>query len=802
MEQANNTAEINLGSMGEAQLLDISRKMLLSLDLNEMKKIKEEFIAIGRSPTDAELETIAQTWSEHCKHKVFNCTIDFDGPSGKETIESLFRTYIAGATEKIAKEKKGMLVSVFSDNAGVIAFNRKYDICMKVETHNHPSALEPYGGANTGVGGVIRDVLGCGLGAKPIANTDVFCFAEPWTDASQIPKGVLHPKRIFKGVRAGVRDYGNRMGIPTVNGAIIFDKRYLGNPLVYCGTVGLLPRGMHKKEAAPKELIVVVGARTGKDGLHGATFSSAGLEENSPVSAVQIGNAIEERKVMDALLRARDEGLYTCITDCGAGGFSSAIGEMGAETGARVELDKAPLKYKGMKPWEIWLSESQERMIISVPKKNLKRLMDICEVEEVEAAVVGEFTKTGRLEVFFGRQIIDLDMEFLHKGVPGQRRTAKYIKPIYNEPHADGLIDYGNALHEILKMPNVASKERTVRQYDHEVQGGAVLKPFVGIGMDAPSDAAIVRPLLDSNEAVVIANGINSMYGDISSYWMAASCIDEAIRNAVAVGADPGRIALLDNFSWGNPDKPIKLAELVLACKACHDIAIEFETPFISGKDSLYNEFDSGNGRHISIPGTLLISSIAVMDDSGRKVSMDLKEIGNTVYVLGKTCNELGGSHYYRIFGNIGNRVPKVNASAAKKMYSALHKAMMQGNKNSDRIVRSCHDCSEGGIAVAAAEMCFGGNIGMEIDLSKIPQEDTAMSNDVLLFSESNSRFVVEVKSGREAEFEKIMKGCDFAAAGKTVKEQNLVIRGADGKVLIKEKVAELKKSWKGTLDW
>ena len=802
MEQQEKVAEVNLGGLDDPELLGLSRRMLLSLDINEMKKIKEEFSKLGRNPTDAELETIAQTWSEHCKHKVFNCTIEFEGQEGKETIEGLFKTYIAGATNKIVKNKKGFLVSVFSDNAGIINFNKKFDVCMKVETHNHPSALEPYGGANTGLGGVIRDVLGCGLGAKPIANTDVFCFAEPWTEASQIPKGVLHPKRIFKGVRQGVKDYGNRMGIPTVNGAIIFDKRYLGNPLVYCGTVGLLPKGMHKKEAAPKELIVAVGARTGKDGLHGATFSSIGLEESSPVSAVQIGNAIEERKLMDALLRARDEGLYTCITDCGAGGFSSAIGEMGAEIGARVELEKAPLKYKGMKPWEIWLSESQERMIISVPKKNLKALHEICGLEDVEATVIGEFTNTKKLEVYFGKEkIIELEMEFLHNGVPKQRRTAKYIKPIYNEPQTDGLIEYGSALHSILKMPNVASKERTVRQYDHEVQGGSVLKPFVGIGNDAPGDAAIVRPLLDSNEAIVIANGINSMFGDISPYWMAASCIDEAIRNAVAVGADPGRIALLDNFSWGNPDKPIKLAELVLACKACHDIAIEFETPFISGKDSLYNEYDSGKGKHISVPGTLLISLIGVMEDSRKKISMDLKEVGNSIYVLGKTFNELGGSHYYRIFGNIGNKAPKVDAAGAKKLYTALHNAMDVGSRNSERVVRSCHDCSEGGVAVAAAEMCFGGNMGMEIDVSKIVVE-SQMPNDALLFSESNSRFVVEVRAGKEKEFEKIMKGCDFAAVGTTTKEQNLTIKDSGGNVLIKEKVPELKKSWKETLDW
>src|SRR3989344_2322320 len=414
---------INLQKLGDIEILDLSRKMILSLDLNEMNAIKSHFAGLGRNPTDAELETIAQTWSEHCKHKVFNCTIDFDGPTGKETIESLFKTYIAGATEKISKKKKGMLVSVFSDNAGVIAFNKKFDICMKVETHNHPSALEPYGGANTGIGGVVRDVLGAGLGAKPVANTDVFCFAEPWTPSTGVPEGVIHPKRTFKGVRCGVRDYGNRIGVPTVNGAICFDKRYIANPLVFCGTVGLIPENMVEKNVHKGELIVVVGARTGKDGIHGATFSSTGLKETSPATAVQIGNAIEEKKIIDLVLRARDRRLFTCITDCGAGGFSSAICDMAKNTGAIVNLEKAPLKQKGLSPWEIWVSESQERMVLSVHASKLGELVKLAAIEEVEAAVLGQFTSTKKLEVYYGTEkIIDLPMNFLHSGLPKQRR--------------------------------------------------------------------------------------------------------------------------------------------------------------------------------------------------------------------------------------------------------------------------------------------------------------------------------------------------------------------------------------------
>ena len=802
MSESSLVREIKVLGVLEKELLLLSEEMLLSLNLAEMKAVAGYFQKCGRNPTDAEIETIAQTWSEHCKHKVFNCAIEFEGGGKKEMVYSLFKTYIAGATKKISEKKKGFLVSVFHDNAGMISFDKNFAIAAKVETHNHPSALEPYGGANTGLGGVLRDILGAGLGAKPVACMDVFCFAHPGTSKENIPNGVLHPKRVFKGVRAGIRDYGNQMGVPTVNGAILFDKRFVANPLVFCGSVGLIPKNRVHKRCFPGELIVVCGARTGNDGIHGATFSSATLNESSPPSAVQIGNAIEERKLMDFILLARDKNLFSNITDCGAGGFSSAIGEMAKSLGARVDLEKAPLKSKNLLPWQIWLSESQERMVLSVPKRSLPKLLELAAIEEVEVAVLGEFTKTRKLEVFFGNTgVVSLDLSFLHTGLPTQRRTAKYVAPVFEEPKLPVEPNLGVALHGVLSLPNVASKETTIRQYDHEVGGGSILKPLVGAQNDGPSDAAVVRPLLDKNGGVVVANGINPFYGDISPYWMAASNIDEAIRNAICAGARFDKIALLDNFSWGNPDRPVKLGELVNACRACYDFSVAFETPFISGKDSLFNEFNSG-GTHISIPGTLLITGVGVMPDCSRRLSMDFKEEGNPVYVVGETFEELGASQYFSMHGFIGNGVPKVNAKKAKKLFEKLSKAISIGKGNSSRIVRACHDASDGGLGVAFAEMCFAGGRGAKVDLAKIPFGEKILRTDFALFSESNSRFVVEVNKKHAKLFETIMHGVPVALVGEVAGSTMLEITGLDGEIAINEEIGALKESWQGTLKW
>src|SRR5205085_2289833 len=507
------------------------------------------------------------------------------------------------------------------------------------------------GGANTGLGGVIRDPLGTGLGARPICNTDVFCFAPPDTPPESLPSGVLHPMQVMQGVVAGVRDYGNRMGIPTVNGAVCFDPRYLGNPLVYCGTVGLIPVDRCKKEPQAGDLIVAVGGRTGRDGIHGATFSSVELTaESEKVSggAVQIGNAITEKKLLDVLLQARDQLLYHAITDCGAGGFSSAVGEMGEQLGAHVDLDRAPLKYAGLSYTEIWISESQERMVLAVPPEKWDQLELLCRSEDVEAAVLGHFEATGQLRLFYqGQQVADLAMAFLHNGRPNiVRRATRQVPPSDNWLSTSGAParqeDYNETLLRILSSPNVCSKEWIIRQYDHEVQGGSVLKPLVGISDDGPGDAAVVTPVLGSWRGLAIGCGLNPHYGDLDPYAMAAAAVDEAVRNVVAVGADPARIALLDNFCWGNTNEPDVLGALVRAAEACRDVAVAYMMPFVSGKDSLHNEYRSGD-HHIRSPGTLLISALGIVPDVRHSVSVDLKAPGNRLYLVGDTKDELGG---------------------------------------------------------------------------------------------------------------------------------------------------------------
>jgi len=783
--------EVELLTMDDAGLAKLGQELWLTT--GELKHIKKYFSSLGRNPTDVELETLAQTWSEHCKHKTFKAKIRFNG----QVIDNLLKSTIMRVTAELDKP---WCLSTFKDNSGVIDFDGRYGLCFKVETHNHPSAIEPYGGASTGLGGVIRDPLGTGLGAKPIANTDVFCFAPPDFPHAKLPPGVLHPRRILKGVRAGVADYGNRMGIPTLNGAILFDRRYLANPVVMCGTIGLLP-----KEAAqmgrqkPGDLIVLVGGRTGRDGIHGVTFASAlltGESEAVSASSVQIGNPITEKKLVDVLLRARERGLYRRITDCGGGGLSSAVGEMGAETGAQVELEKVPLKYSGLSYTEIWLSEAQERMVLAVPPESAEELISLFASEDVEATVIGEFTNDRRLKLFYqGNMVCDLDMEFLHNGLPQLEREAMWTPVQHPEPNFAQPSDFGDELKKILGSWNVCSKEWVIRQYDHEVQGGSVLKPLVGINNDGPGDGAILRPVLDSEMGVIISNGINPRYGDIDPYWMAASAVDEALRQIIAVGGSLKRVALLDNFSWGNPEKPDRLGGLVRAAQGCYDTAKVYETPFISGKDSLYNEYETEK-ENICIPPTLLISAMAVMENINQAVSMDCKKEGDLIYIVGKTYNELGGSHYYAIHGFIGNRVPRVNPQRGKKLMDSLSAAMERG------LVKACHDLSEGGIGVAAAEMAFSGGLGMVLELGKVPLGEPITRSDNILFSESNTRFLAEVAPEDKGRFEQIMDGVEFAAIGRVTKGDNLEVYGINGERVVSVPLMELKEAWQKPLRW
>jgi phosphoribosylformylglycinamidine synthase len=796
-----NVVTVPIRTMDDGALERLSREGQLYLSLVEMQTIQAHFRKLDRDPTDVELETVAQTWSEHCSHKTLAGRIRYQDGSNQRQFQNMLRETIFAATEKIRRRAGAAdwCVSVFKDNAGVVHFDEQYNVVFKVETHNHPSALEPYGGANTGIGGVIRDPMGTGMGAKPIANTDVFCFAPPDTPADQLPPGVLHPRRVMKGVVSGVRDYGNRMGIPTVNGAVFFDPRYLGNPLVYCGNVGLIPRDKSFKEPRAGDLIVAVGGRTGRDGIHGATFSSAELNSQSETvsgGAVQIGNAITEKMVLDVLLAARDRGLYSAVTDCGAGGFSSAVGEMGEKIGAEVWLDRAPVKYEGLSYTEIWISEAQERMVFSVPPEHWDELSKLCASEGVEATAIGQFVPTGRLVLkYHDHQVADLDMQFLHDGRPPVVREATYtpqpVQPIVPPKKAN----YTEDVLKILGSLNVASKHWVIRQYDHEVQGGSVIKPLVGVANDGPSDAAVLRPVLGSRRGIVLSNGMNPCYGDLDPYWMAASAIDEAVRNCVAVGADFRRIAILDNFCWGNTDRPETLGSLVRAALACYDVATVLGTPFVSGKDSLNNEFrPAGAEQPIAIPPSLLISALGQVDDVSRCVTMDLKEPGNYLYLVGLTKNELGGSHFALIHALPGGQAPTVDAAKARQAFLALHEAIDAG------LVRACHDLSEGGLAVAVAEMAFAGGLGVRVDLQQIPSDAEATDVAVRLFSESNTRFLCEVRPAAAAAFEAALAEVPHARIGEVTEAARLAISA--GTPVVEADLATLKNAWLKPLAW
>ncbi|MFZ5920820.1 MAG: phosphoribosylformylglycinamidine synthase subunit PurL [Chloroflexota bacterium] len=743
------------------QLLALSTDRRAALDLAEMQAIQSYFRSEGRDPTDVEFETLAQTWSEHCVHKTFKSRLEINNYHSLITnyppeVNSIIKTYLKSATDAIAAP---WVRSAFVDNAGIIEFDDEFEVSFKVETHNHPSAIEPFGGANTGVGGVIRDVLG--VSAKPIAATDVLCFGPQDLDPDSLPEGVLHPRRIQSGVVAGVQDYGNKIGIPTVNGAILYDEGYTANPLVFCGCVGIAPKGRHRKNPQPGDSVIILGGRTGRDGLRGATFSSMTMDaQTGEVSgaSVQIGDPITEKGLIDVITRARDLGLYTDITDCGAGGLSSAVGEMASKIGAQVELQRVRLKYPGLAPWEIWLSEAQERMALAVPPGNVPALQELCDTFDTELTDIGEFTGSGRLVVRYGgKLVLDLDNGFLHEGIPQRKLNAVIGNLVIgNSASQLSITNYQprDRLLNLLSSPNIASKSSTVRLYDHEVQGGTVVKPLAGVAADAPSDAAVLKPAGTRGlRGIVLSNGINPEYGKRDAYKMAWAVVDEAIRNAVAVGADPERIALLDNFCWGDPKRPETMGTLVEAARGCHDAAMLFRVPFISGKDSLNNEYLGPDGQRHAIPPTLLISAIGIIEDVNKAVTMDLKQAGNFVYLVGNY--HLPITHYHS--------VPDVPQDAPKT-YRALHQAIQNG------LVKSCHDLSEGGLAVAAAEMCIGGRLGMEI---------SAAFNPSACFAETNGCLLAEITPDAAADFESQFAALPLTKIGLVTAEPVLKITGA-----------------------
>lgn len=786
--------EIALAGLDEAALVKISTDGGLALDGHEMKTIQSHFAGLGRAPTRLELETLAQTWSEHCKHKTLTGTVRFEG----RTIDNLLKSTIANVTNTLDRD---FCVSVFVDNAGIIKFDDVDSVCIKVETHNRPSAIEPFGGAGTGVGGVIRDVLGTGLGARPIANTDVFCFAPPDLDNENLPQGCLHPMTVMKGVVSGVRDYGNPMGIPTVNGSVHFDDNFVGNPLVYVGNIGILPTARGLKKANPGDVIVALGGRTGRDGIHGATFSSLELHTESESlsgGAVQIGDPITERKAMDAVMACADEDLFSAITDCGAGGFSSAVGEMAEGLGAIVNLEAAPLKYAGLAPWEIWISEAQERMVMAVPPEKLDRVLAVCEAEACEAFVLGKFTGDNRLVVKHDDDVhCDMDLEFLHDGLPSRVLEASYEAPELSEPSLPAEGDHKQALLDVMSDFGVCSKEWIIRQYDHEVQAASAGKPLCGVREDGPADAAVLAPKLGSMRGVVLSNGLNPRYSKIDPASMAECALDEAMRNSVAAGGDPDYTVILDNYCWGNTRDPQCLGELVRATEALCDLAMTYRTPFVSGKDSLHNEFRAslpdGGQKTIRIPGCILVSAMSVIPDVTRTMTSDFKRAGSKLVLVGTTKDELGGSVYYKTKGELGKNAPRVQKEPALAALNGVHRAIQAG------CVLAAHDLSEGGVAAAAVEMSIGGRLGASVQLDAMTCEGD-LDATRRMFSESQSRFLLEIPPDRLDDLKANLHEVPFAVVGEVQSDDQIAFTMKD-QAIANLSIAEAEHAWKRPLD-
>ncbi|MEQ9096988.1 MAG: phosphoribosylformylglycinamidine synthase subunit PurS [Phycisphaerales bacterium] len=788
---------VEILSLDDSGLERLSREGHLFLSLGEMRAIQQQYQALGREPTDIELETLAQTWSEHCVHKTLKSDYHYTRPNadtidwtnrpgvtihddGSVTIANLLKNTVAAATHELIADGIDWTLSIFHDNSGVVAFDDDYGVCIKVETHNHPSALEPYGGAATGIGGCIRDIIGTGLAAKPIANTDVFCVAPPET--TDVPAGCIHPKRVLREVVAGVRDYGNRMGIPTLNGAVDFDPRYIGNPLVFAGCIGLIPRDKIDGEAKPGDRIIALGGRTGRDGIHGATFSSAELSDTHADEfshAVQIGNPIEEKKVLDAILRARDEGerpLFSAITDCGAGGFSSAIGEMGEKLGADVQLANAPLKYAGLTYTEIWISEAQERMILAVPEQNVAALQAICDEEGVELANLGHYgTPDAELILRYGdHEVGRLPMEFVHGGIPRETLPATW-SPKQPKPKASSEPSVGEALLKLLAHPSIASKHWIIRQYDHEVQGNTVLKPLVGPPAEdgasrGPGDASVIEPVPGTGRGVAIGCGLQTRVGDPAiggdPYFMALAAIDECVRNLVCVGADPSRIAILDNFCWPGVKDAESLGHLVRAAIGCYDGAKAYRTPFVSGKDSLNNQFRTDDGTTIRIPPTLLITGLGIVHDIEKCVTSDAKQPGNVIVLVD------GSADWHKL-----SRGPKTAGGVAR--------AIEQG------LVHSAHDVSDGGVLVALAEMLIAGSTP-DAPIGASLHEFGGLDP----FEELPCRYLLEVAPDQVERISKLLDGVSCMTLATLDDSATLQVDQSS------INVEEMARVWCGPLDW
>jgi len=775
------TGIIPIRGMNDRELLELSRDKLF-LNLEEMRAIQSHFRDLEREPTDCEVETLAQTWSEHCGHKTFKAGLRVNGEIKPSLLKRL--------QEATKRANHPLVLSAFVDNSGVMDFFDGWALCGKVETHNSPSAIEPYGGAMTGSGGVFRDVMGTGHGARVIASTDMFCFAPPGLDQSEVPPGCLHPRHLLRKVVAGVRDYGNRMGIPTNNGSVHFHHDFRAKPTIIVGAYGILPeKDCRKGRPEIGDLAVAMGGRTGRDGIHGATFSSGEMTHRTVdvnSSAVQIGNAIEEKRMADALLAASREGLVRAITDCGAGGFGSAFGEMGEETGVEVWLERAPLKYPGLSPWEIWLSESQERMALAVSPDHWPRLSEICRLYNVEAVVLGAFTGDRMLHVKYqGETVCRLEMEFLHNGLPKREMEAVWVPPAEARAVPGPPADWAEAYRGVLAHLDVCSKEPIIRMYDHGVQGSNVLPPLGGEAGDAPNDAVVLAPLPGKNYGVVISHGMNPVLNKINPYHGSLWAAAEAVANAVAVGADPAEICLIDNFIWPFPDSE-SLGALDMAVDACVDFVGATGMPFISGKDSLSSTYRGDGGEVIKIPPVLCVSAFGRISDVGKTVTADFKRAGSAIVLLGKRdAPDLAGSVYCRLAGVEGTNLPRIDLEALSPVFRALHSAIKGGS------VLACHDLSEGGLAAALAEMCFGGEVGAALQLADgdLPEE--------FLFNETAGVFLLELAD--ESLLPGLFGDLPHRVVGRTTPERTISV-GREGKKLFSIEVESLREAWKGPL--
>lgn len=811
LKQKPNITKVNL-DVADEELLKIgkagianpdkTRRGPLALDIEYLKAIRKYFKKYHRQPNDIELESLAQTWSEHCKHTIFANPID-------EVKDGLFKHYIKGATSHFAKASrdKNFCISVFNDNSGAIIFDDKYLVTHKVETHNSPSALDPFGGAVTGIVGVNRDTLGFGMGAKPIANYYGFCLSDPRIE-KKLYKGknftqpMLSSKRIMTGVIDGVNAGGNQSGIPTPQGFLNFDERFRGKPLVFVGTIGLIPKKIsgkfsHIKKAQPGDYVVMLGGRVGKDGIHGATFSSEMMDAGSPATAVQIGDPITQKKMSDVIVKeARGLLLYNSITDNGAGGLSCSVSEMAKESGGvKIELEKVPLKYPGLEPWEIWISESQERMTLSIPKNNWDKFKSLMDSREVEATIIGEFTDSGKCLVSYnGKLIVDIDMDFLHEGLPKKFLKTTFNPTKHDEPIIPQEKNAGLTLLKMLSRLNITSFSFISQQYDYVVQANSVLPPLQGRGR-VNSDSSVIKPILNSKKGVVMSQGLYPSYSDIDTYHMAACSIDTAVRNAVATGVNPDHLAILDNFCWSSANEPEKLGQLKRAAEACFDYATIYGTPFISGKDSMFNDFngydEKNNPIKISVPPTLLITSIGVVSDINKVVSLDLKQPGDLIYLLGETKGELGGSEYFAMHKAIGNKVPKVDGKKNKRLYNQFFEAIQND------LISSSISIGRGGIAVALAKTAIAGKLGVQINLKNINSKVTR--DDYILYSESQGRILVSINPKNKNNFENNFKNIFCTMIGKVTNDQKFIINGLENKNIINLKVDELEKAYTKT---